>query len=46
MPTFSYGCDFMMGLEKPQLRAKFELADGFIYYGNIRESVLNDKFAF
>jgi len=25
--------------------AKFEVA-GFIYYGNIRESVLNDKFLF
>jgi len=46
MPSFFSACDFMMGLEKPQLRAKFELADGFIYYGNIRESVLNDKFAF
>jgi len=27
-----------MGLGKPQLHAKFEVA-GFIYYGNIRESV-------
>jgi len=44
MPSFSSACDFMMGLGKPQRRAKFELA-GFIYYGNIRESVLNDKFA-
>jgi len=25
MPTFSYGCDFMMGLGKHQLRAKFEV---------------------
>jgi len=34
----------MMGLGKPQLRAKFEVT-GFIYYGNIRE-FLNNKFAF
>jgi len=27
----------MMGLGKPQLHIKFEVA-GFIYYGNIRES--------
>jgi len=33
-----------MGLGKPQLHAKFEVA-GFIYYENIRESVLNDKYA-
>jgi len=26
MPTFSFGCDFMMGLGKPQLNAKFEVA--------------------
>jgi len=30
--------DLMMGLGKPQLHAKFEV-DGFIYYGNIRQSV-------
>jgi len=30
----------MMDLGKPQLHAKFEV-DGFIYYGNIRESVFN-----
>ena len=34
----------MMGMGKPQLHAKFEVA-GFIYYGNIRQFVLN-KFAF
>jgi len=34
-----------MGLGKPQLHAKFEVA-GFIYYGNIRDLFLNDKFAF
>jgi len=28
----------MMGLGKPQLLAKFEVA-GFVYYGNIREFV-------
>jgi len=28
----------MMGLRKPQLFAKFEVA-AFIYYGNIKESV-------
>jgi len=28
----------MMGLGKPQLQAKFEVA-GFIYYGDIREIV-------
>ena len=37
--------DFMMGLGKLQLHVKFVIAD-FIYYGNIREFVLNDKFAF
>jgi len=26
MQTFSYGCDFMTGLGKPQLYAKFEVA--------------------
>jgi len=35
----------MMGLDKPQLHAKLEVA-GFMYYGNMRKSVLNDKFAF
>jgi len=35
----------MMGLGKPKLHAKFEV-DGIIYYGNIREFVLNDKFVF
>jgi len=35
----------MMGLGKPQLHDKFEVA-GFIYYGNKRKSVLNDKSAF
>ena len=37
--------DFMMGLGKPQLHAKYEVA-GSIYYGNINELSLNDKFAF
>jgi len=32
----------MMGLGKPQLQAKFELA-GFIKYGNILESVFKQK---
>jgi len=36
-------CDLMMGLGKPQLHAKFEVA-GFIRYGNIKEFVF--KFAF
>jgi len=31
-----------MGLGKPQLRAKFEVAD-FIYYGNIGESVIKNS---
>jgi len=26
MPTFSFGCDFMMGLGKPQLCITFEVA--------------------
>jgi len=30
----------MMGLGKPQQRAKFEVT-GFIYYGDIREFVFN-----
>jgi len=33
-PTFSSGSDFMMGLGKRQLYAKYEFA-GFISYGNI-----------
>jgi len=37
--------DLMMGLGKPPLHAKFEVA-GFICHGNIREFVLNAKFAF
>jgi len=37
--------DWMMGLDKLQLQAKFKVA-GFIYYGNIKEVVLLDKFAF
>ena len=35
---FSSECDFMMGLGKPQLHVKFEVAD-FIHYGNIRKFV-------
>jgi len=35
----------MTGLAKPQRLAEFEAAD-FNYYGNIREFVLNDNFAF
>ena len=38
MPDLSFACDFMMGLGKPQMCAKFEVA-GFIYYETIRESV-------
>ena len=34
-----------MGFGKLLLHAKFEVG-GVIYYGNIREYVLNDKFAF
>jgi len=40
---FFFYWDLMMGLGKPQLNDKFEVA-GFIYYGNIREFVF--KFAF
>jgi len=36
---------FEMGLGKPQLLAKFEVA-GFIYYGNIRESVFKGQIGF
>jgi len=35
----------MMGLGKPQLYAKFEVA-GFIYYGNITESVFKRQIHF
>jgi len=35
----------MMGLGKPQMRAKFEVA-GFIYYGNIRKFVFEREIAF
>jgi len=35
----------MMGLGKPELHAKFEVA-GFIYYGNIRESVFKRQIRF
>jgi len=35
----------MMGLRKLQMHAKFKIT-GFICYGNIREFVLNDIFAF
>jgi len=34
-----------MGLSKPQLHAKFEVA-GFTYYGNIRESVFKRQINF
>jgi len=34
-----------MGLGKPQLHAKFEVA-GFIYYGNIKESVFKQQIRF
>jgi len=37
--------DLMMGLDKPQLHAKFEV-DGFIYYGNIREFVFKRQIRF
>jgi len=42
---FQYHRNFMMGLGKPQLQAKFEVA-GFIYYGNIRESVFKRQIRF
>jgi len=35
----------MMSLGKPQLHAEFEVA-GFIYYGNIRESVFKLQIRF
>jgi len=35
----------MMGLGKPQLLAKFEVA-GFIYYENIKESVFKRQIRF
>jgi len=35
----------MMGLGKPQLRAKFEVT-GFICYGNISESVFKRQIRF
>ena len=34
-----------MGLGKPHLQAKFKVA-GFIYYGNIRESVFKRQIRF
>jgi len=37
--------DLMMGLGKPQLQSKFEVA-GFIYYGNIRKSVFKWQIRF
>jgi len=42
---FSSGCGLMVGLGKPQLHANFEVA-GFIYYGNIRESVFKRQIRF
>ena len=42
---FFSGCVFVMGIGKSQMHAKFDVA-GFIYYGHIREFVLNDKFTF
>jgi len=35
----------MMGLDKPQLCAKFEVAI-FVYYGNIRESIFKRQIRF
>ena len=35
----------MMGLGKPQLHAKFEVA-GFIYYGNVREFVFKRQWSY
>jgi len=43
--TLLISSEFMMGLGKPQLQAKFEVA-GFIYYGNIRESVVKGQIRF
>jgi len=40
-PTLSSVWDFMIGLDKPQLHAKFEVA-GFICYRNIREFVFEN----
>jgi len=37
--------DSIMGLGKPQLQAKLEVA-GFIYYGNIREFVFKRQIPF
>jgi len=45
MLTLSSVCDFMMGFGKPQLHAKFDVA-GFIYYGNIKESVFKRQIRF
>jgi len=42
---FSSGCNFMVDLGKPQLLAKFEVA-GFMYYGNIQESVSKRQIRF
>jgi len=38
-PTFSSAWEFKMGLGKPQLYARFEVA-GFIYYGNMKNLFL------
>jgi len=38
---FFSGLDFMMGVDKPQPHAKFEVA-GFISYGNIKEFVFKN----
>jgi len=45
MLTLSSACDFMMGLGKPQLRAKFEVAV-FIYYGNMKVPVFKRQICF
>ena len=42
---FYSGCGFMVGLSKPQRRAKFDVA-GFIYYGNMKESIFKRQIRF
>jgi len=44
IPLFFYW-DLMIGLGKPQLLAKFEVA-AFIYYGNIKEYVFKRQIRF
>ena len=41
MPTFSYGCDFMMGLGKPKLCTKFFEVVSFSRCRNIKQEAPN-----